>query len=101
MTAPDPVSWLVIEKGWTVSARDGDDLGTIAEVVGDTGKDIFNGISVSPGLLKGNRYVPAERVASISDGRVELDLSAEQFESLDEFEQPPPSAEIRADTTDL
>ncbi len=97
----DPVSWLLIERGWKVVARDGSELGSVHELVGDTGKDIFNGISVSPGLLKGNRYVPAERVTEIREGRIELDVSADEFERLDEFEQPPPSAEIRADTTDL
>ena len=101
MSAPDPVSWLVIEKGWMVVGPGGDELGTVADVVGDTGKDIFNGISVSPGLLKGNRYVPSERVVTITEGRVELDVGPDEFERLDEFEQPPPSEEIRADTTDL
>ena len=99
--SPDPVSWLVIESGWKVVGRDGEELGTVHEVVGDTGKDIFNGLAVSPGLLRGSRYVPAERVAQIVDGRVELDLSAEDFDRLDEHGEQPPSAEIRADTTEI
>ncbi len=101
MTAPDPASWLVIEKGWTVIGSDGSDLGTVADVVGDTGKDIFNGLAVSPGVLRSSLYVPAERVASIVDGRVTLDLSEPEFHRLGEHRPQPPSAEIRADTTDL
>ena len=97
----DPASWLVVEKGWEVVGSDGSDLGTVAELIGDTGKDIFNGLSVSPGLLKGNRYVPSEHVAQIVDGRVELDIDAETFARLDEHGDVPPSAEIRSDTTDL
>ena len=97
----DPVSWLVIEQGWDVVAGNGDHLGTIHEVVGDSGKDIFNGLAVSPGLLRGSRYVPAERVRAIFDGRVELELSPAEFDRLDEHGAQPPSAEIRADTTDL
>ncbi len=97
----DPVSWLVIEKGWDVVGADGEKLGSIHEVVGDSGKDIFNGLAVSPGLLRGSRYVPAERVRAIFEGRVELDLSSEEFDRLDEHGAQPPSAEIRADTTDL
>ena len=93
----DPVSWLVIERGWEVASADGAKLGHVEDVVGDTGKDIFNGLVVTPGLLRGNRYVPAERVAVIVEGRVELDLAADAFEHLDEHEPPGPSLEIRAD----
>jgi hypothetical protein len=91
----------MIERGWKVLARNGDDLGEVHEVVGDSGKDIFNGLAVSPGLLKGSRYVPAERVEGIWDGNVQLDLSADEFAHLGEHRAQPPSEEIRADTTDL
>ena len=97
----DPVSWFVIEPGWKVLGRDGEELGTVHEVVGDTGKDIFNGLAVSPGLLKSSKYVPAERVAQIVEGRVELALTGDEFEHLDEHGEQPPSAEIRADTTQI
>jgi hypothetical protein len=97
----DPVSWLLIERGWTVVARDGSRVGEIHEVVGDSGKDIFNGLSVSPGVLRSSRYVPAERVGRISDGEVELDLTVDEFHRLGEHGEQPPSAEIRSDTTDL
>lgn len=97
----DPVSWKVIEKGWTVVASDGEEVGSVHEVLGDSTIDIFNGLSVSPGLLRSSRYVPAERVAQIVEGRVELDLDSGAFDRLDEAGVVPPSAEIRADTTDL
>jgi hypothetical protein len=99
--SPDPVSWLVIESGWKVVGRDGEELGSVHEVIGDTGKDIFNGLAVSPGLLRSSKYVPAERVAQIVDGRVGLDLTADEFDRLDEHGEQPPSAEIRADTTQI
>lgn len=97
----DPVSWFVIEKGWTVAGSDGREVGTVDEVIGDSDKDIFNGLAVSPGFLRSPRYVPAERVRTITEGRVELDLGREEFDRLDEHGHVPPSAEIRADTTHL
>ncbi len=93
----DPVSWFLIEPGWEVVAADGTPVGQVHEVVGDSGEDIFNGLSVTTGLLKPPRYVPAERVRQISDGRVQLDLSPSAVESLDEHEEPPPSTQIRGD----
>jgi sporulation protein YlmC with PRC-barrel domain len=98
---PDPVAWKVVEPGWDVVASDGAEIGTVHEVVGDANADIFNGLHVSPGLLRSSRYVPAERVARIYEGRVELDLDEQAFGRLGEAEEAPPSAEIRADTTDL
>ena len=90
----DPVSWLVVEPGWRVVVSDGSDVGSVQSVVGDTGKDIFNGLAVSPGLLKSAKYVPAERVGTITEGCVELTLSPDEFDALDRYEETPPSAEI-------
>jgi hypothetical protein len=91
----EPVAWLVIEPGWTVVAADGREVGKVEEIVGDTGKDIFNGLSVSTGLLARPKYVPAERVSEIVEGEVRLDLPADVVERLDDHEQQPPSAEFR------
>ncbi len=92
----DPVSWFVVDGGWEVVDRDGEKIGEVEEVVGDTGEDIFNGLSVSTGLLSRPKYVPAERVSRITDGRVELALTADAIDQLDDHEQQPPSAEFRA-----
>lgn len=91
----DPVSWLVVEKGWRVVSSDGQEIGTVEEVVGDSGKDIFNGLAISPGLLRTNAYVPAEQVAAITEGTVELGLTADEAKRLPSHESPPPSAQIR------
>ena len=95
--AGDPVSWLLIEPGWAVVARDETEIGKVEEIVGDTGKDIFNGLSISTGLLAKPKYVASERVRAITEGRVELDLSAEDAEGLDEHDPQPPSEQFRAD----
>lgn len=92
----DPVSWLVIEPGWEVVAEGGERVGEVQELVGDTGKDIFNGLVVSPGLLKSSKYVPSEAVGEIVEGRVNLTLSEDAFDALGEHEEPPPSEQFRA-----
>jgi hypothetical protein len=97
----DPVSWLLIEPGWDVVGADGEALGTVHEVIGDTGIDIFDGLAVSPGLLKGSKYVPAEAVERITEGRVEVRLTNPEFDRLGEHGEQPPSAEIRPDTTEI
>ena len=93
----DPVSWLLIEPGWKVVSGDGTEIGKVEEIVGDTGKDIFNGLSVATGLLGRPKYVPAERVREIIDGCVELELSPDAVERLEDHEPQPPSEQLRPD----
>ena len=88
--AGDPVSWLLIEPGWDVVARDGTEVGKVEEIVGDTGKDIFNGLSIATGLLAKPKYVPSERVRTITEGRAELDLSAEEVDGAGRARPPAP-----------
>lgn len=78
----DPVSYLAIERGWEVVAADGSELGRVDDVVADEEKDIFSGVDVSLGLLKGVRHVPAENVGEITDGVVRLTLSRDEFARL-------------------
>jgi len=89
-----PVSWFLVEPGWKVVASDGKEVGKVDEVVGDTGQDIFSGLSVSQGLLRKRRYVPAELVREIVEGEIRLDGDAARFDRLGTYEAPPPSAEI-------
>ena len=83
--SPDPASWLVIERGWKVVGRDGDELGSVEEVLGDEGKDIFNGLTVARGFFSSARYVPAERVAAIETGQIVVDLGVDEFERLEDY----------------
>lgn len=82
----DPVAWNMIEHGWKVLGAAGNELGTVHEVIGDVDADIFNGLTIQSGLLKKTRYVPAERVAQIVEGRITLDVDGQELERLDETE---------------
>ncbi len=94
----DPVSWLLIEPGWKVLAADGSEVGQVDEVAGDSNEDIFNGLAVATSALGKPRYVPAKRVAEITEGAVRLSLSAEQVEQLGEYLEPATSAQIEAES---
>jgi hypothetical protein len=93
----EPVSWLMIEKHWDVVGSDGEKLGTVEEVVGDSSHDIFNGLVVGSGLLHRPRYVPAELVSEIVEGRVTLSIGKGEFDRLEEHSEPPPTKQIQAD----
>jgi Uncharacterized protein conserved in bacteria (DUF2171) len=90
----DPVSWLMIERGWTVVDADGDEVGHVEETVGDSTHDIFNGLTIAKGLLSRGRYVAAEQVGEITEGRVRLKLRGDEVERLPEYQAPPPQERI-------
>ena len=97
----DPVSWFVIEPGWKVVDGAGNEIGTVESVVGDSAEDIFNGLAVRTGLLEGTRYVPSERVQGITEGQVQVSMTADELEQMDEYEEPPASLEIEGEKASL
>jgi len=66
-----PVSWLLIRFGWKVLAADGEQIGRIWHVKAERSRDIFNGFTYVYGFGL-PRYVPAEDIAEIRRGLVEL-----------------------------
>lgn len=94
MSGGDPVSWFIIEPGWKVVDAQGQEVGSVDEVAGDSSNDIFNGLSISTSLLGKPCYVPSEQVGTITEGRVHLKLTKDEIEHLGEFEEPATSAEI-------
>ena len=94
----DPVSWLLIRSGWKVYASDGTEVGEVDEVAGDDNADIFDGLAVATSALGRPKYVPAESVTTITEGRVDLSLTREEVEASGEFLEPATSAEIEPDS---
>ena len=82
MNEGDPVAWYLIEQGWEVADAEGHEVGLVEEVAGDANADIFSGLVISPGLLGGQRFVPAEQVRSLTEGRVHLSLTTDEVKSL-------------------
>jgi hypothetical protein len=93
----DPVSWFVIEAGWSVVDADGHEVGKVAEITGDSEQDIFDGLAITSSALHSRRYVPSEEVAEIVEGRVTLKLRGADVERLQEFSEPPPQERITSE----
>jgi uncharacterized protein YrrD len=93
----DPVSWLLIERGWKVFGANGNEVGTVHEVTGDSGQDIFDGLSISSGTFDKPRYLPAERITRIEEGAVYVDVA--DLSELTEYQKPAPSEKILAEPT--
>lgn len=70
-----PVSWLLIRFGWKVVSAEGEQVGRVWHVKAERSRDIFNGFTYVSGLSF-PRYLPAEDIAEIRRGVVELKLGA-------------------------
>jgi hypothetical protein len=77
-------SWLLIERGMPVrGAGDGNaSLGTVAEVIGEEGTDIFRGVTLSTGRGRGNLFVPEDRIRAVDGGAVFVDLDPAHLDEL-------------------
>jgi hypothetical protein len=93
----DPVSWLLIRRGWKVFSSDGAEIGSVDEVVGDDERDIFDGLAVATSALGKPRYVPSEQVGEITEGLVRLKLTQVDAAGLGEYLEPATSAVIEPD----
>jgi uncharacterized protein YrrD len=82
------VSWKAIEKGARVDASDGQELGKVVDIAGDSEADIFTGLVVSLSRLRSNRFLPSERVTRIWPDRVSTSIASDQVESLPEYKEP-------------
>lgn len=87
-TTDEPqVSWKAIEANAQVFSSEGEHVGKVSEVVGDSDADVFSGLAVSLHLLGSSRFLPSERVRAIWPDRVESDLTKDQIENLDEHQE--------------
>jgi hypothetical protein len=73
-------SWLTIQPGWDVVDPSGEIVAEVLGVVGDEDADIFDGLRIETGDGE-ERYVEADRVADIVEGRVVLDAAPGEIES--------------------
>jgi uncharacterized protein YrrD len=89
MTERPQVSWKAIEGNAVVFSSEGEAVGKVKQVVGDTDADVFTGLAVSLGVLERPRLVPSERVRSIWPDRVDVDLTKSEIEALEDYEETP------------
>lgn len=101
MATPTPVSWLMIEPGWRVESADGEEIGHVEQVTGDSSADIFDGLSIGSHLLSRPHYVAAEDVAGIFQGCVRLKLDRASVVGLPGFVEPATQEEVEPEKASL
>jgi hypothetical protein len=76
-----PIAYEVLESGVPVYASGGEHVGDVAHVVAAPEEDIFHGIVMNG--AGGQRFIPAEVVASLHEHGVDLEIDAAAVAQLD------------------
>jgi len=77
-----PIAYEVLERGVPVYASDGDQVGTVDHVVAAPEEDIFHGLVIS--TEGGQRFVPADQVASLHERGADLRIDVSATAALEE-----------------
>ena len=92
-----PMSYLTLEPGTRVVARDGTEVGTVAHVLADADADIFDGLVIGTG--GGCRFADASRVDGLYERGAVLALDAAACDRLPEPSANPAVLEADPDDT--
>ena len=76
-----PVAYEVLERGVPVYASSGEQVGTVDHVVAAPEEDIFHGLVIS--TAGGQRFVPADQVASLHERGADLRIDAAAAAALE------------------
>jgi uncharacterized protein YrrD len=85
----DPIAWKAIEPGAPVFSAEGEAVGKVSKVVGDTNADVFTGLAISTHTFGADRFVESERVRGIYSDRIDLALNKQEIERLPEHTDSP------------
>ncbi len=81
----DPVAWSYVEPGTKVIGADGEELGTVAQMLGTENEGIFHGVAVdTPGWGGPARVVPADAVTRLTTSKVEVSWTRAQLDAAEE-----------------
>ncbi|MDQ4144683.1 MAG: PRC-barrel domain-containing protein [Actinomycetota bacterium] len=79
------IAWTALEKGASVVANDGSEVGKVSTVVADEAKDIFSGIAFRHGFFDSEHFVQADLIETITSGEVRVRLSPDEAGKLDVY----------------
>lgn len=79
-----PIAWRAIVEDEHVRSSDGEDVGTVYDVLGSKEDDIFHGIVVHLGRLGHKVLVLADDVGSMTSAWIDVALTSAQIHALPE-----------------
>jgi hypothetical protein len=84
----DPVAWSYVRPGTDVVGREGVKIGEVEAMLGTETEGIFHGIALDPSSGGPARVVPADAVTSLTPSEVQVQVSTDEVDSLEEYAAP-------------
>ena len=81
----DPVAWNYVEPDTEVFGSDGESMGRVKQMLGTETEGIFHGLALDPPGFGSPRVVPADAVRLLTPSRVEVTLTRDDIEGLEEY----------------
>jgi hypothetical protein len=95
-----PASYLILERGAAVLARDGPRIGRVEHVLADPDADIFDGLVLDTSVLPGgHRFVDASQVGEVYERGLVLTIDADAAERLPEPSENPATLDAGPEDT--
>jgi hypothetical protein len=83
----DPIAWRGVIQDTPVRSSDGEQVGTLSDMLGSDREDIFHGIVVHLGRLGHHVFVPADQVALMTRSHVDVSLTSAEIHALPEHDE--------------
>jgi hypothetical protein len=86
--AGPPIAYQALEAGTPVHATDGDQVGTVKQVLAVEEEDVFDGLTID--TSSGSRFIDADDIAHIAERRVDIRLTSAEVAEQPEHEEGTP-----------
>jgi hypothetical protein len=77
-----PIAWRGVLQDTPVRSSEGEQVGTISDMLGSDQEDIFHGIVVHLGRLGHQVFIPADDVTLMTPSHIDVAYTSEQLHAL-------------------
>lgn len=83
----DPIAWRGVAQDTPVHTSDGENVGTLSDMLGSDQEDIFHGIVVHLGRFGHHVFVPADQVSVMTRSHVDVALTSDEIHALPKHDE--------------
>jgi hypothetical protein len=83
----DPIAWRGVAQDTPVRSSDGEEVGTLSDMLGSDREDIFHGIVVHLGRLGHHVFVAADDVVLMTRSHVDVSQTSAELHALPEHDE--------------
>ena len=83
----DPIAWRGVAQDTPVHSSEGQEVGTLSDLLGSDQEDIFHGLVVHLGRFGHHVFVPADQVTLMTRSHVDVALTSDELHALPKHDE--------------